>query len=103
MGVVLMILGAVFHVATDVSKQPENRALTRTIVTTVGIGGYGFLLMFYLAGVAGIPRRYAAYPDEVVRGILYARLSLAFITILLLGALLYIWETGRRCVKGLSA
>jgi cytochrome c oxidase subunit I len=103
MGVVLMILGAVFHVATDVSKQPENRALTRVIVTTVGIGGYGFLLMFYLAGVAGIPRRYAAYPDEVARGILYAKISLAFITMLLLGALLYIWETGRRCAKALSA
>ena len=36
----------------------------RTIVTTVGVGGYGFLLMFYLAGVAGdtaalrcLPRR----------------------------------------------
>jgi cytochrome c oxidase subunit I len=103
MGVVLMILGAVFHVATGASKQPENRALTRVIVTTVGIGGYGFLLMFYLAGVAGIPRRYAAYPDEVARGIFYARISLAFITVLLLGALLYIWETGRRCVKALSA
>jgi cytochrome c oxidase subunit 1 len=101
MGVVLMILGAVFHVATDLSKQPENRMLTRTIVTTVGVGGYGFLLMFYLAGVAGVPRRYAAYPDEVARGITYAKVSLAFITVLLLGALLYIWETGRRCVRAL--
>jgi cytochrome c oxidase subunit I len=101
MGVVLMILGAVFHLASDVSKLPESAALTRTIVVTVGVGGYGFLLMFYLAGVAGVPRRFAAYPDEVARGIMYARVSLLFITVLLGGALLYIWETGRRCVRAL--
>jgi cytochrome c oxidase subunit 1 len=103
MGVVLMILGTVFHVATDLSKLPESRTLTRAIVTTVGIGGYGFLLMFYLAGVSGVPRRYAAYPDEVAQGILFARASLAFIAALLVGALLYIWETGRRCVRALTA
>src|SRR4029453_16832445 len=103
MGVVLMILGTVFHLAADLSKQPESLALTRTIVTTVGVGGYGFLLMFYLAGVAGVPRRYAAYPEETAQGILYAQLSLVFIGILLVGALVYIWETGRRSVRALSA
>ena len=69
----------------------------------MGVGGYGFLLMFYLAGVAGVPRRYATYPDEVARGITYAQVSLAFITVLLLGVLLYIWDTGRRCVRALFA
>ena len=61
------------------------------------------LLMFYLAGVAGIPRRYAVYPDEVARGIQYANASLLFITVLLLGALLYIWEAGRRCVRAFAS
>ena len=103
MGVVLMILGTVFHVVADLSKLPESRALTRAIVTTVGVGGYGFLLMFYLAGVAGIPRRYAVYPDEVARGIQYANVSLLFVTVLLLGALLYIWEAGRRCVRAFAS
>ena len=70
MGVVLMILGTVFHVAADLSKVPESRRYWR-IVKTVGVGGYGFLLMFYVAGVAGIPRRYAVYPEEVARGIQY--------------------------------
>ena len=59
--------------------------------------------MFYLAGVAGVPRRYATYPEEAARGILYAKLSLTFVGILLAGALIYIWETGRRCVRALSA
>lgn len=102
MGVVLMILGAVFHLAADLSKWPESRALTRTIVATVGAGGYGFLLMFYLAGASGVPRRFATYPDEVSQGIFYAKVSLLFIAVLLLGALLYIWETGRRCLRASS-
>ena len=68
MGVVLMILGTVFHLVTELSKLPESGPLTRAIVATVGVGGYGFLLMFYLAGVAGVPRRYAVYPEEVARG-----------------------------------
>jgi cytochrome c oxidase subunit 1 len=102
MGVVLMILGTVFHAAADLSKLPESRSLTRAIVTTVGVGGYGFLLMFYLAGVAGVPRRYAVYPEEVARGIQYANASLLFISVLLLGALLYVWEAGRRCVRAFS-
>jgi heme/copper-type cytochrome/quinol oxidase subunit 1 len=59
--------------------------------------------MFYLAGVAGVPRRYATYPAEVSAGPMYAKISLIFITLLLLGALIYIWETGRRCLKSFSA
>jgi cytochrome c oxidase subunit 1 len=103
MGVVLMILGAVSHLASALSKLPESARLTRVIVTTVGVGGYGFLLMFYLAGVEGVPRRYAAYPAETAQGVLYAKLSLVFIGVLLVGALAYIWETGRRCIRVLSA
>ena len=103
MGVVLMILGTVFHMATDLSKLPESPRISRLIVGTVGVGGYGFLLMFYLAGVAGVPRRYAVYPEEVAQGIMYAKISLGFIALLLVGALLYIYETGRRCARGFSA
>jgi cytochrome c oxidase subunit 1 len=103
MGVVLMILGTVFHLASAVSQIPENRALTKAILGTVGVGGYGFLMMFYMAGADGVPRRFAAYPDEVASGVIYARISLVFVGLLLTGAILYIWETGRRCVKALSA
>jgi len=49
-----------------------------------------------------VPRRYAVYPEELAVGTQYAKISLAFITILLAGALIYIWETWRRCVKALS-
>lgn len=103
MGVVLMILGTVFHLVTELSKVPESAALTKAIVGTVGLGGYGFLLTLYLAGVAGVPRRYAVYPAEVAVGTMYAKISLIFIALLLLGAVIYIWETGRRCLKAFSA
>jgi len=103
MGVVLMILGTVFHLVTELSKVPESGTLTRAIVGTVSIGGYGFVLMLYLAGVAGVPRRYSTYPAEVAIGATYAKVSLIFITVLVMGAVIYIWETARRCVKAFSA
>jgi cytochrome c oxidase subunit 1 len=103
LGVVLMILGTVFHLVTELSKLPESGALTRAIVGTVGVGGYGFVLMLYLAGVAGVPRRYSVYSEEVAVGTLYAKVSLIFIAVLLVGALIYIWETGKRCLKAFSA
>jgi hypothetical protein len=34
---------------------------------------------------------------------MYAKVSLVFIAVLLLGALVYIWETGKRCLKAFSA
>jgi cytochrome c oxidase subunit 1 len=102
MGVVLMILGAVFHLATELSHEAENSTMTRAIVGTVAVGGYGFLLMFYLAGVASVPRRYAVYPQEVAQGLFYAKVSLGFIALLLLGALIYIREAGRRCVRAFA-
>jgi cytochrome c oxidase subunit I len=102
MGVVLMILGVVFHLVTELTSLPESGAIRRAIVTTLGVGGYGFLLMFYLAGAAGVPRRYATYPSEVASGALLARISLIFIGVLLAGALLYVWEAGRRCLKAFA-
>ena len=41
--------------------------------------------MFYLAGVAGVPRRYAVYPAEIAQGAMLATISLIFIGVLLLG------------------
>jgi cytochrome c oxidase subunit 1 len=103
LGVVLMILGTVFHLVTDLSKLPESGAVTRTILGTVVVGGYGFVLMLYLSGVAGVPRRYSVYPGEVAVGTLHARISLVFIAILLVGAIIYIAATWRRSMKALSA
>jgi cytochrome c oxidase subunit I len=103
MGVVLMILGFAYHFCQESAPLPERPGLTRLIVALLVLGGYGFLLAFYLGGAASVPRRFATYPAEVARGVTYARVALAFIAVLLVGALLYIWETGRRCLRALSA
>lgn len=103
MGVVLMILGTFYHFAQELTGVPESPGRTWLIVGSLAVGGYGFLMMFYLAGAAAVPRRFASYPQEVVQGVLYARTALFFVAVLLVGALLYIWETGRRCLRALSA
>jgi cytochrome c oxidase subunit 1 len=103
MGVVLMILGFAYHFVQESARLPERAGMTWLIVALVAVGGYGFLGMFYLGGAASVPRRFASYPAEITRGVPYARTALGFIALLLAGALLYIWETGRRCVRALSA
>jgi len=103
MGVVLIVLGFVDHVGKELSGLPENPLRSKWTVALLLIGGYGFVSMFYWAGAHSVPRRYAVYPLEVAQGTLYARVAVGFITVLLAGILLYLWETGKRCLKALAS
>jgi cytochrome c oxidase subunit 1 len=103
MGVVLMLLGFAAHFGQQVSRRPENGRLAKVIAALFGVGGYGFLLMFYLGGARSVPRRYAVYPAEVSQGADYAQVAVAFIAVLAFGVLLYLWETGKRCVLAFRA
>jgi cytochrome c oxidase subunit 1 len=109
MGVVLMILGGAWHVVQGfrprpgLNPQPEPPGIVRSIVGLVAIGGYGFLATFYLAGAAAVPRRFATYPAEVMQGVGYARAAVVFIVLLLAGVSIYLWETGKGCVRALKA
>jgi cytochrome c oxidase subunit 1 len=98
LGFVLMILGVVFHVCEKLSGLPENPRRTRLITGLICGGGIGFVLMFYLGGAMSIPRRYAQYHELLSNGTLLAGTALVFITLILTGVFIYIWETGRRCV-----
>lgn len=98
LGLVLMVLGAVFHVSEKMSGLPENPRRSRLCIWLIGAGGYGFVLMFYLAGANSIPRRYAQYHELVSAGTYLAATALVFISLILAGVLIYIWETGRRCL-----
>jgi heme/copper-type cytochrome/quinol oxidase subunit 1 len=98
-----MLLGFAAHFGHEVSGRSENGRLAKLIATLFVIGGYGFLLMFYLGGARSVPRRYAVYPSEVLQGADYARIALVFISMLFVGVLLYLWETGRRCALALRA
>jgi len=103
MGVVLIILGFIDHVGKELSGLQERPAFSKLTVALLVLGGYGFLSMFYWAGAHSVPRRYAIYPHEVAQGTLYARIAFGFITVLLCGILLFLWETGKRCIKAFSA
>lgn len=103
MGVVLMILGTFYHLAQELTRLPESPRRMRLAVGSLLVGGYGFLATFYLSGVQSVPRRFATYPAEVAQGADHARVALAFIALLFVGVALYLWETGRRCVKAWSA
>jgi cytochrome c oxidase subunit 1 len=97
-GLVLMILGAVFHVCEKLSGLPENLRRSRLCIGLICGGGYGFVMMFYLGGAMSIPRRYAQYHELISVGTLLAGTALVFISLILAGVFIYIWETGRRCV-----
>jgi cytochrome c oxidase subunit 1 len=103
MGVVLMIMGVVYHICQEKAQLPENPGRSKLILTLLCVGGYGFLLMFYYAGAHSVPRRYATYPDLLPQGVTAAQIAAVFVVIFLVGLLLYIWETGRRWRKAFSA
>lgn len=88
MGLVLLTLAYFYHLGR--AAQPETRAARRLIMLLMLIGGYGFLLMFYLAGAYSVPRRYAIYPGEVSYGAPYAAGAAVFAVLFLLGLLLYL-------------
>lgn len=102
LGVVLMILGGTFHLCSKLSGLPENQRRSRLCTWLICGGGYGFVLMFYLGGANSIPRRYALYHEVISTGTLLAGTALVFITLLFVGVLIYIWETGRRCAVALK-
>jgi cytochrome c oxidase subunit 1 len=99
MGVVLMILGFIYHFSQENSKIEENRKLARLTIWLILIGGYGFLSMFYLGGAFNVPRRYALYPPAFSTGVNLAQISIVFISILTIGLLLYLIQTIRRWAK----
>ncbi len=103
MGVVLMILGGAFHLCDKLSGIPENIERSRLCTGLICVGGYGFVMMFYLGGAFSIPRRYAQYTELISTGTTLALVALIFITMLLIGLIIYIWETGRRCALALKS
>ncbi len=103
MGVVLMTLGGVYHLVVSLTAETENLRRSRVTAAHLVVGGYGLMLSFYLAGADAVPRRFAAYPEELASGPFFANLSLVFILVLFGGLGLYLWDTGRRCVHALRA
>lgn len=63
------------------------------------VGGFGFVLAFYLAGADSIPRRFASYPEELNTGVMYATMGACFAVIYLVAM---VWLTGdilKKCIR----
>lgn len=101
MGVVLMLLGFAHNLGVELAGRAESALVRGGILGLLFIGGYGFLWMFYWAGAHSIPRRYAIYPNELSRGTHDAAIAVIFISLVLLAALVYLWDTGRRYLQAL--
>jgi cytochrome c oxidase subunit 1 len=102
-GLVPIVLGFAAHFTQQVSGSSERFRTSRVIATLWLVGGYGFVLLFYIGGWHSVPRRYASYPREVAEGTLYARLALALVLLLILALLIYIWEVGKRWLAARAA
>jgi cytochrome c oxidase subunit 1 len=102
MGLVLLIFGGFSHCLEAITGLKESEGMRKFITTVLLIGGYGFLLMFYVSGVHGVPRRFAVYPHEVSQGTFYARVSVVFIGMLMAGMLMLLVRLTQRWFKALS-
>lgn len=90
MGYVLIFLGTTYWIAGGNSERSALTALVAMIA-----GGYGFLVMFYLGGTFGVPRRYAEYsaitPEQVgATGQFLAGTAAVFVLLFLAGYLVYL-------------
>ena len=103
MGLVPMVLGYFYHACQEAAPREEANALQRAIFWLFVVGGYGFLLMFYVAGADSSPRRYPIYPASLESGPAYSGIALVFGLVLLLGLAFSLWETGRRGVRAVAA
>lgn len=88
-GFVLMFLGGLQEIVA-----PEAQKLSKAALAIFVVGGYGLVSMFYLAGVAGVPRRYASYASIPVKqvaeaGQAYAGFATHFAGLVVLGLVLY--------------
>lgn len=95
-GLVLMVLGYYYHFVQENAKLPESWGFHKVILSMIVVGGYGFLMMFYISGANSVPRRFATYPAEVAHGASYSGFAAVFATVFFMGLLLYAIETGKR-------
>lgn len=92
MGVTLFIFGFLFYLFFENGKQQPGK-LTKAGFWLFVAAGYGFVLMFFLEGISGIPRRYARYTGMGIKSmhdiaVQKAQIAVFFIILLSIGLLL---------------
>ncbi|MCO5287507.1 MAG: cbb3-type cytochrome c oxidase subunit I [Chitinophagaceae bacterium] len=97
MGVVLFIFGYLFYLFSGEEGIHLKNVTGKAGFWLFVIGAYGFLLMFYLSGINGVPRRFADYQGIEAghvkeTGTQLARYAAMFIYLILLGLLVMYWS-----------
>ncbi len=82
--------GIFYHLVVELAGRAESRA-SRAAAWLFGIGGAGFVFMFFTAGAAGQPRRYAV-PLAGSGEQLYATLAALFVVVLGAGFLVMLYD-----------
>lgn len=81
MGFGLIFFGTAYHFFTQ-NMSAVSQVWAKSSLWVMVIGGYGVLLMFYLGGMAGIPRRFAVYSSIPIETVAIAGKTLAFAAVL---------------------
>ena len=77
MGFSLMFFGMAYHFFTQ-NMSGVSQVWAKSSLWIMVIGGYGVLLMFYLGGMTGVPRRFAEYSSIPIETVAIAGKTLAF-------------------------
>jgi len=92
LGAVAFAWGYLFYMVRELSDRRAARA-TSIAVWLYGIGGAGFIIMFFVAGANSVPRRYAVH---LVQWQMYARVAIPFVVVLALGLAWLSWDLATR-------
>ncbi|MCO5234311.1 MAG: cbb3-type cytochrome c oxidase subunit I [Chitinophagales bacterium] len=103
MGNVLFSLAFFVWVANDFSDLPVDSGIPKFIISLLVLGGFGFVLMFYLGGAMSIPRRFALYPPEFNNLSWLATLGGWFAVVYLISILFIFFTILKKCLKVFSA
>lgn len=98
-----IIGGYLYHRGQQATAIVERTRYETVLVGVLVAGACGFLAMFYLSGAYSVPRRFAAYPAELIHGTRHAGWASAFGAVLLLGIMLCVIEIIGRWRKGAAA
>jgi len=95
-----------YDLVTRLAGVPERRA-SRVAAWLYGVGGAGFVLMFFLSGAAGVPRRFAAHVPQwqpfarvAVPFVLLLALALAWLAVDVLARLRLAWAGAETRARG---
>ena len=92
LGAVAFAWGYLFYMVRELSDRGDTRA-SRMAAWLYGIGGAGFIFMFFVAGANSVPRRYAVHLAQW-QG--YARIAVPFVVLLALSLAWLSWDIGAR-------